>query len=276
MAKKKKKAAPKRTKRSQLKYNLISVALVALVLYAGVHIISRTAGARAAIADKISNATRQPVALEKCEATPLLGLRLQGLCFEGVDVPDAKISFNWLALFSKERPLVKKLQINGLEIRFRRVPVTGNWEPLVLHGVGRRLGAVLGLNPARMSAADSLPEFPAAAIINKTLLELDHAKIVWRDESGREIAYITEADLNVKAGALIKRKAIQAVLRCGHIKLASGRTLRDFRVEALRVEGSRWITVLDLSDSNGEYDEFATQNLWPDLYLRLHQLSNVR
>jgi len=240
------------------------------------HVISRTEGMRFAVADKISNGTRQPVALESCGTTPLLGLRLKGLGFQGVEMPDIKMSFNWFSFLSKKTPFVKQLCIQGLEIQFKRVPDTGNWEPLVLHGVGCRLGAVLGLNPAQMGEDESLPRFPAYAINEKTLLQLDRAKVVWRDESGREIAYITEADLDVRPGLFIKRKVIQTIVKCGHIKLASGRTLRDFRLEAFRIEGSGIVTVLDMADSNGQYDEFASQTLWQDLNLHLNQLSAIR
>ncbi|MEA2069260.1 MAG: hypothetical protein U9P12_08675 [Verrucomicrobiota bacterium] len=268
--------AKKTGTRVRLKRNLVSGFIIALILYAGVHIISRTDGARSAIADKLSNGTRQLITLEKCGATPLLGLRLRGLAFQGVEIPDAKVSFNWFSFFSKETPFVKQLRIQGLDVELRRVPSTGNWEPLVLHGVGARLGAVLGLNPATMDEDDALPKFPAYAINEKTLLQLRRARIVWRDESGRELAYITEADLNVKSGLFIKRKVIQTIAKCGHVKLASGRALREFRLEAFRIEGSSVVTVLDMADSNGQYEEFASQTLWQDLNLHLNQLTEMR
>lgn len=268
------KAPVKASKRIRLKRSFVTATLIALILYIGAHVISRTEGARSAVADKLSNGTRQPIALDQCGMTPLLGLRLQGLSFEGVDMPDVKLSFNWLSFLSKEKPFVKKLRIRGLEIQFKRVPATGSWEPLVLHGVGSRLGAVLGLNPPQVEA--DLPRFPAYAINEKTLLELERAKVVWRDEQGREMAYITEADLKVRAASFIKRKVIQTILQCGHIKLASGRALRDFRLEAFRIEGSSVVTILDMADSNGQYEEFATQALWHDLHLHLNQLTQIR
>ncbi len=276
MAKKKKRAAKKKIKGGRLRRNLTSLALFVLILYAGTHIISRTDGARAAIAEQISDGTGLPVALKKCGATPLLGLRLQGLSFEGVEMPEVKATINWRALFSEEAPLIKKLEVRRMEVQLKRIPASGNWEPLVLNGIGRRLGAVLGLHSARLDETATLPQFPGRAINHQTQLELENAKIVWRNELGREMAYITDVDLNVRANSLIQRKAIQTILNCGHIKLASGRTLRDFQMETFRVEGSDWTTVLGMSDSNGEYDEFATQNLWPDLCLRLRQLSTMR
>lgn len=273
---KKKVAEKKASMKGRLKRNLIASLLIAFVLYVGIHIISRTEGACRLVADKISNGTRQPIALESCCATPMLGLRLKGLSFQGVEMPDVKMSFNGLSFLSKKKPFVRQLRIQGLEIQFRRVPDTGNWEPLVLHGVGSRLGAVLGLNSAQAGEDELLPKFPASAINEKTLLQLDRAKVVWRDEEGREIAYITEADLDVKSVVFVKRKVIQTIVKCGHIKLASGHALRDFRLEAFRIEGSDLVTVLDMSDSNGEYDEFASQTLWEELNLRLNQLSAIR
>ena len=271
MAKKKKGSLKRRWKR-----NTIASLLMCFVLYVGIHIISRTEGARSLVADKISNGTRQPIALESCGTTPLLGLRLKGLGFQGVEMPDVKISFNWFSFLSKTKPFVKQLRIQELEIQFRRVPDSGNWEPLVLHGVGSRLGAVLGLNPAQMGEDESLPKFPAYAINEKTLLQLDRAKVVWRDENGHEIAYITDADFDIKSGLFIKRKVIQTIVKCGHIKMASGRALRDFRLEAFRIEGSGIVAILDMADSNGQYDEFASQTLWQDLNLHLNQLSAIR
>ncbi|VGO22558.1 AsmA family protein [Pontiella sulfatireligans] len=269
-------AAKKGSLIGRWKRNLASALIIFLILYIGVHVISRTEGARSAVADKLSNGTGQPIALEKCEATPLLGLRLQGLAFQGVSMPEVKMSFNWFSFLSKDKPFIKQLRIQGLEIQFKRVPASGHWEPLVLHGVGSRLGAVLGLNPAEMGEDESLPKFPPYAINAKTLLQLDRAKVVWRDENGREIAYITEADLKVKSGTFIKRKVIQTIAQCGHVKLASGRALRDFRLEVFRIEGSGVVTVLDMADSNGEYDEFASQTLWQDLNLHLNQLTQVQ
>lgn len=269
----KKKAA---AKKRYLKRNIWAGVLIGLVLYAGIHVLSRTEGARAAVADKISNGTRLPVALEKCAATPLLGLHFQGLDFHGVRMPDVRIKFNWFSFLSKNTPFIKQLQVQELEIQFRRVPTSGNWEPLVLHGVGSRLGTMLGLNPALMGEDETLPRFPAYVINEKTLLQLDRAKVVWQDESGNEIAYITEADLDVKTGLFIKRKVLQTIVKCGHIKLASGRILRDFRLEAFHIEGASVITVLDMADSHGEYPEFATETLWQDLNLHLNQLSEIR
>jgi hypothetical protein len=271
MAKKKVQAEKKR----HIKRDAAAISVVLLILYIGIHILSRTEGARSMVADKISNGTRLPVALEECGTTPLLGLRLNGLAFYGVEMPEVKVSFNWGAMFSKTKPLVRKLEIDGLVASFKRIPINGNWEPLVLHGLGSRLGAVLGLNPVNGGLSDKLPRFPGYVINEKTLLELRRAKVTWYDEKARELAYISDADLDVKVGSFIDRKAIHSIVRCGHIKLASGRVLRDFRLEAFRVQGSGLVTVLDMSDSSGQYDEFASNNLWQDLNLRLYSLSEL-
>ena len=264
------------------KRNAIATVVVLAILYIGAHILSRTAGMRQAIADKISNGTRQQISLEKCGMTPLMGLRLQGLGFQGVVMPDVKLTFNqmapvlnWFLPQAKEKPYVKELRIKDMEIRFRRIPTSGLWEPLVLNGVGNRLGAVLGLNPVQAAEGATLPKFPPYAINAKTLLQLDSAKLVWRDEKGREVAYITEADLRLDSGSFTKRKVRQTVVECGHIKLASGGALRDFRLEAFTVEGSQMVVVLDMTDSNGQYDEFASKTLWQDLNLHLTQLSRI-
>ena len=258
------------------KRNTIIWMLIVLVLYVGVHVLSRTDGMCAFVADKISSGTRQPVSLESCSATPLLGLRIKGLHFQGLDVADAKISINLLALFSKEKPIVKELRIQELDIRFKRVPNTGGWEPLVLHGVGRRLGAVLGLESAQVAVADSLPRFPSRVINEKTLLQLNRAKLVWADESGQELARISDADLKVKTAAFTGRRVLQTLVECGHIKLVDSGTLSDFRLEAFRIEGSEITTILDMADSHGQYDEFASQTLWEDLSLHLRQLSETQ
>lgn len=272
----KKKTDPKKSKLGRLKRNLFTAGLVLLIIYFGVHIISRTEGARSALADKISNGTRQLVSIEECGATPLMGLWIKGLSFTGVEMPEVKVSFNWLAFLSKDKPLVDQLRIEKLEIRFNRVPSTGNWDPLVLHGVGSRLGAVMGLNPADAVQDDSLPKFPPYVINAKTLLQLRRGKVVWNDERGRELAYLSDADVTVRDSGFVDRKAIQTIVECGHIKLASDRVLRDFRMEAFRVQGSSWVTVLEMGDSNGEYPEFASDTLWQDLNLHLNQLLDLR
>jgi hypothetical protein len=272
----KKKTKPKKSRWQRLKGNAVLISLILIILYIGGHIISRTEGFRALVADKLSNGTRQQISIEQCGMTSLMGLRIKGLAFQGVEMSDVKLSFNGFAIFSKETPLIKELRIKEMEMRFRRIPTTGNWEPLILNGVGSRMGAVLGLNPAQMGEDESLPKFPPGVISAKTLLQLDRAKVVWKDETGREIAYITEADLRLKSGTFVKRKVIQTIFNCGHMKLASGRTLREFRLEAFRIEGSPLVTVLDMADSDGQYEEFSSNTLWQDLNLHLNALSKIQ
>lgn len=266
--------APKQRK-GRVKRSVLTSLLLALILYIGIQVISRMEGTRSLLADKISNGTRLPVALESCAATPLLGLHLKGLDFYGVQMPDVQIKFDFFAWLSSDKPLVKRLDIQGLEVKLKRVPTTGNWEPLVLHGLGGKLGAVLGLDPVQLAADDTLPKFPAYVINDKTLLQLRRAKVVWNDEQDRELAYVADADLSVKAGRFIDRKVVQTIFKSGHIKLASGKLLRDFRLEAFRIEGSGVVTVLNMADRDGEYPEFATQTLWQDLGDQLNSLSQL-
>jgi hypothetical protein len=267
-------SAPKKTPWQRLKRNAITSLIVLIIIYIGGHVLSRLEGTRQVVADKLSSGTGQQISIEKCNMTLLMGLHIEGLRFQGVDMPDVKMAFNWFAFLSKESPFIKELRIKGMEMRFRRIPTTGNWEPLILNGVGSRMGAVLGLNATEMGDNESLPTFPPSVINAKTLLQLERAKVVWTDANGKEIAYITEADLRIKSGGFIKRKVIQTIFKCGHMQLASGRALRDFRLEAFRIEGSKIVTVLDMADSNGQYPEFASETLWQDLNLYLNQLTD--
>ncbi len=272
---KKKTAPPKKKKGRPLKRSALTALSLLVILYIGAHVISRLEGTRQAIADKLSNGTRQPISIEKSGMTALCGLRLQGLRFQGVTMPDVKIRFNGLFFLSKETPFVSELQIRDLELTFRRIPAGGNWEPLILSGVARRAGAVLGLPPPK-GDDDSLPKFPPYVINAKTLLQLKDAKVVWKDEQGRETAYVTNADLKLKAGSFIKRKVIQTIFSCEHLRLANGQALREFRLETFRIEGSPWVTVLDMADSNGEYEEFASDTLWDHLNTHLERLSSMQ
>jgi hypothetical protein len=273
---KKKAESKKDSKTGVWKRNTIMTLLIVFVLYIGINLISRTDGARSFVADKISNGTRLPVALDDCGVTPLLGLRLRGLTFYGVEIPDVKVKFNWLSFLSKEKPFVRELDMRGLEVRLKRVPTTGYWEPLVLHGLGYRLGAVVGLNPARLQTADSLPKFPPYVINEKTRLQLSRSKMTWHDEQGSELAYITEADLSIDIGSFIDRKATQSVFECGHIKLGTGRLLRDFRLETFSFNDSEVVLVLEMSEHDGAYpEEFATRTLWQDLNGQLNSLSEL-
>jgi hypothetical protein len=258
-----------------LRRRIITTALVFLILYIGAQVISRTEGVRKALADKISNGTRLPVSLDQCGATPLLGLRLKGLVLPGVELPDVKMSFNWVSFLSNDKPFVRKLSLKDAQVRFRRAPQSGDWEPLVLHGVGSRLGAVVGLNPVQVTEEHDRPVFPPYAINEKTLLRLHRTKVAWFDEKGLELAYILDGDLKVSEAGFIGRRAMQTIVECGQIRLASGQVLDDFRLEAFRVGGSAWITVLEMSDSQGEYPEFSSPTLWQDLSLHLNRLSAV-
>jgi hypothetical protein len=272
MAKKKKTG---KTTVEKLKRNLLTSALILLVMYIGIHIISRTDGARGLVADKISNGTRLPVTLKKCGATPLLGLRLQGLDFPGARMPDVRIKIDWLAWLSKEKPLVKQLDIDGLELVFRQVPATGNWEPLVLHDLGSKFGAVVGLKPAIGSAYDELPKFPSFVINKKTLLNLDRARVNCYDAQNHELAYVTDADSQVKIVGFSDRKALQVQLECSHIKLASGPLLRDFELETVKIDGYDHTLVMKMSCSDREFEGFQTKTLWEDLFHHLSQLAEM-
>ncbi len=263
-------------KKIHRKRNLVFGLIVVVILYIGIQLLSRTDGARSMVADKISNGTRLPVAIESCAATPLLGLHLKGLDFYGVKMPDVRIRFDWLAWTSQSKPFVRRLDIQGLEVHLKRVPATGNWEPLVLHSLGSKLGAVLGLNPPPAGTDNTLPQFPAWVINENTVLQLQRAKAVWSDEQNRELAYFSDADLAVETGSFVGRKVEQTLFKSGHIKLASGKLLRDFHLEAFRFEGSPpTTTVLDMADLDGEYPPFSTQSLWQDLGLRLNSLSEL-
>ena len=254
---------------------IITTAFVFLILYIGAQVISRTDGVLKAVADKISNGTRLPVSLDHCGTTPLLGFRLKGLVFSGVELPDVKMSFNWFSFLSKDKPFVRKLSLKDAQVRFRRIPKSGEWEPLVLHGVGSRLGAVVGLNPVQVNAEHERLIFPPYAINEKTQLRLRRTKVAWLDEKGRELAYILDGDLRGSEAGFMGRRAMQTIVECGQIRLASGQVLDDFRLEAFRVGGSGWITVLEMSDSQGEYPEFSSPTLWQDLSLHLNRLSAV-
>lgn len=260
----------KRPLKTRIKWNTITAVTLFLIGYIGAHVLSRTDGFKQAVTDKISNGTRQQVTVEAVGMTPLMGLHLQGLSFQGVLMPDVRMSFNPFSFFSDKKPFVRELKIDGLEISLRRVPESGLWEPLVLNGVGRRLGDAVGLESS-LTGDDSLPKFPPEAINEKTLLQLSRAKLVWKNETGKEIAYITDADLKLRSGSFTKRKVIQTIVKCGNIKMANGRGLRDFRFEAFRIEGSQIVTVLNMADSNGEYEEFSSDDLWAILnqYLTL-------
>jgi hypothetical protein len=271
MAKKKKGGG----KLSRFRRRLIATLLVLAILYIGAHVISRTEGIRALTADKISNGTGLPVSLKKCGATPLMGFRLKGLLIQGAEMPDVKMSFNWFSFLSKEQPFVKKIRLKDAEIRFRRVPATGNWEPLILHGIAARLGAVVGVNPVQEGADESLPTFPSYAISGRTLLELEDVKLMWLDEKGNELASIEEADFSTLTKRFRKRKVTQAIVDCDQITLSSRRVLDDFRLEVVHLAGSDWITVLEMSDRGGEYPQFSTPTLWQELNQQLNQLSAV-
>ena len=273
MARKKTQYIPKR---SGLRRRLITTGLILLILYIGAHILSRTEGIRSLVADKISNGTRVPVSLEACGATPLLGLRLKGLLIQGANLPDVKLSFNWLAWLSKEKPFVSRLQLKDAAVSFRQVPSTGNWEPLVLQGVASRIGAVMGVNKDQSEADGELPVFPPYAINAKTRLLVSNTYVEWQDDNGRVMASIENADCKVGVKRFNKRQVVQTVVECDRITLASKRVLEEFRMETVHVEGSSWITVLEMSDIEGQYPEFATPTLWQDLNRQLNQLSDVR
>jgi hypothetical protein len=102
-----KKTAPKLSRWKRIKRNVITALLIGIILYIGAHVLSRLEGTRQAIADKLSGGTRQQISIEKCGTTPLLGLKITNLDFQGVEMPEVKMSFNWFSFLSKETPFVK-------------------------------------------------------------------------------------------------------------------------------------------------------------------------
>lgn len=261
-------------KKTGFRQQTITLFVLVLILYVGLNVISRTEGARTLVADKISNHTRLPVTIDDCGITPLLGLHLRGLTFHGIEMDDVRVSFNWLAFPFKEKPVVHRLTIAGMEARLMRAPATRQWEPLVLHEIADRVGTVLGLEQETPQVKDqSLPAFPEKWINSRTLLQLSRAKVVWLDEKGQELAYIADGDLKIEAGAFSGRHVARSVSECGHILLSSGELLRDFRIEAFSFEDSEVVLVLKMSERDGEYSEFSTQSLWEDLGGQLNNLS---
>lgn len=261
--------------RKKRKWNLVCSLLIALILYVGIHMLIRTEGTRSMIADRISIWTKLPVSLGHCQATPLLGLRLDNLEFPGVKIPEARIKFNVFAGFLEGTPWIEKLILQEPELKLKRDAKSGQWEPFVLHKIGSHLGAVVGANKTDIPAAENLPRFPESVLNAKTIFLLERAKVHWLNESGIELAYITSIDSSVKVVAFSDRKAIQTFLKCGHIKMASGKLLRDLELETVKIEGYDPVLILKLTDSDGEYDGFQTKNLWLDLRERLAALSKI-
>jgi hypothetical protein len=273
MARKKEEATKK--KKRHFRRNLFFGLLILIILYTGVHLLSRTDGVRAMVVDKISDGIRLPVALESCAATPLLGLQLQGLSFSGVKMPSVHLRLNGLAWIAPDQPFVQQLDIQGLEIRLKWDPPTGRWEPLVLHPLGSQLGTVLGLAPPPTINDASLPKLPRWLINKNTILQLRHAKVVWINEQNQELASLSDANLSMETQLFTNRKVRQTLFKCERIKLASGKLLRDFQLEAFHFEHSSATTILNMTDSDGEYPPFSTPTLWQDLGQRLNALSEL-
>ncbi|QBG48698.1 hypothetical protein EGM51_15280 [Verrucomicrobia bacterium S94] len=84
---KKKAAPPKKNRWQRFKRNAVTALIILIILYIGGHVISRLEGTRQAIADKLSNGSRQPISIEKAGMTLLCGLRLQGVRFQGWKYP---------------------------------------------------------------------------------------------------------------------------------------------------------------------------------------------
>lgn len=270
MGRKKKEEKRKKRRGRNLFFNM----LIAVILYVGIQLLSRTDGTRAFLADKLSGVIGEPVSIGRCEATPLLGLHLEKVVFRGLRMDEVHARLDWLCWVSAKRPLVAELDIRGLEAHLHRNPDTGRWDPPALNGIAAKIGTVLGLNPPLV--ADSRPRFPAWAINSGTLLQLRQAKTTWYDEKGRELAYILGADLSMKIRPFIDREVRQSLFGAKEIRLASGKTLHQFHLEAFCFGGSpATAAILDMSDADGEYDPFSSTALWQDLGLQLGSLSEM-
>ena len=271
----KKKAGNEGGRRRKFRRRLITSGLILLILYIGVQVISRTDGVRSVIIDKTSNGTRLPVSLNHCGATPALGLRLENLVLAGMDFPDVRIYFDWFHRLSKDKPFIREMRLEHAEVRFRRMPGSGRWEPLVLDGFGQRLGSVVGLRSPASQSDESALVFPPDIINAKTRLQLRDTKVMWLDEQGNELASIENADFSIRAEKLTGCRVLQAIVECDQITLASRRVLDEFRLETVHVEGSDWVNVREMSDRVGRYPEFSTSTLWQDLNIQLNKLSAV-
>lgn len=259
--------------RGGLKRRVLTGFLLALILYLGAHAIARTEGVRSIVVDKISNFTHQPVALKKCAATLLLGLDLKGLAFYGVEMPNVKVEWNWLAMLSDNKPFIRRIHIQTMEVKLKRIPVSGKWDPLVLHDLGNRLGGALGLKHLPFEDDQTLPQVPDILLNEKTALKIERAKIVWRDANGNELAYVDNADATVKVVNFQGREAVQFFLTAGHLKMADGKLIRDFELETIKIDGYKPVLVVRMASAGLEYDGFESQTLWQDLFSRLGSLS---
>lgn len=256
--------------------NVMIWGVIVVVLYVGVHVLVRTDGIHSMIVDRVSTETQQSVSIEHCSAMPGLDLKLSGIHFQGVDVKSLKVSFNLFSFFSKEVPLIRRLRIQGLEVHFERSQTEDRWDPAVLRDVGARLGRVLGLGSVSRGECHLVSSVSTGLLNERTLLQLDRGTLVWFDDLGQEAARILDADITVRSDAFTGRRVMQSLVRCGHIELADGGALHDFDLEAFCIEGSEWITVLHMADSQGRYDEFSSSTLWDDLNLHLRELAGMQ
>jgi len=263
----------KKKKRGGFKRQLLTGTLLLLVFYFGAHAIVRTKGFRKYVADKIANFTHQPVSLKECSASPLLGLELKGLAFYGVVMPSVTIKWNWAAFLSEKEPFIRKVVIRGMQVKFRRIPVSGKWDPLVLHDLANPLGAALGLKYLPLKADSSLPRLPEILFNKKTAVEIDRANIMWRDVNGKEQARVNDINLSAEVVPFTGRDAIQFLMKAKELQMASGRLIRDVELEIIKIDGFDPVLVFRLASRDREYDSFESDNLWIDLYSRLNLLA---
>lgn len=265
---------PKRSRRINLKRDFWIGFWGLLLLYIGIQVLVRTNGFRQVVSDKISNGTRSVVSLERCTATPLLGLHLQGLAFSGAQMPSVRVHVDWLAWTSKKRAWVRQLDFDAMNVTFSQIPDTGRWSPLVFQEVSSKLAHALGVDPMVVSAKGSvLPHFSPRLINHKTAYQFHHSKITWRDEKGRELIYLLHINSSISQIKFGKRNALFSDFECEQIKLANGSSLNAFKLEAVKIEDYKSSIILRLSDSGGEYEGFQTETFWEDLNVQLNSLS---
>jgi hypothetical protein len=258
-----------------LKRNVFSTVLLAAIIYAGLHFLVRTEGVQSEVVNRLADWAKEPVSLGRCSLTPLLKLRLEGLALEHAKVEEARIGVDPFALFSEERPLFRSIHIVGLEVTLRRVGGAGVWRPEILHGIGSKVGSVLGVVSGIVPDAQALPGVPERFINGDTIWTVERAKMVWKEANGVELAYLADVDSSTKVVDFSDRRARQTLIDAGHVKLASSHLIRDLELEVVQIGGYAPTLVLTMSDSAGRYDGFQTERFWEELRLRLEKLATL-
>ena len=176
---------------------IITLLIIALILYIGTFFVVRTDGFRSYVAERISERAGLPVKIERTAADLALHIHVYNLTTENISdrgvpgfrVEHAKVIWSIKGMLTTPRQLITGLELDRPYVAFRIDPRAGI-QPSVFKPIGRTVANWGGITvPQRDIPREAASDISTSMDTDIDKLEVSEGTIRWWDGSGNELAY---------------------------------------------------------------------------------------